>query len=629
LAALPPRPPRVAGVGGVTCFQPLARASRSQEWENRVSSMASQLDQARRLHNQGRTDDARAVLLRVLQKSPADPTANQIMAVLLANAGKHDQAIYYADRALAARPDLAQFHLLKGTILSNTPRVLEAIPIIERATELEPGNARAWLALGALRQGARRHAQAEAAFRRGLEIEPENPDLVAPLAGMLLETGRPEEAVDLLRGALRTHPEHTLASEILAFCLNYDARATAREVFEAHRRFGALVEAGAAPQRCTQWPIQGAAGTGRRLRVGYVSADLRTHAVSTFFAPVVEHHDRERVELFLYHTSPVVDDTTRRLQKSAEHWFGSRTMKDDELFDRIRADRLDILVELSGLTAQHRLAVMARKPARVQATFIGYPNTTGLTAIDYLIVDAHTDPAGYEAYATESLARLPNCLLCYDPPSEAPTPAPPPCLAPRADGHAGTAPFTFASFNTLGKTTDFTLRLWARVLGAVASSRLLLKASGLTDPQVHEALLMRVTRAGIDPARLTLLGFTPKSGHLATYAMADVCLDPHPFNGATTTADALYMGVPVVTLEGDRHVARAGMSILRTIGRGEWVARTDDEYVRIAAQLAGDRASLARIRTELRGQVARSALCDAKGYTRALEEMYAGWVGET
>lgn len=582
-----------------------------------MSSIESQLDQARRLHNQGRTDDARAAVLRVLQKSPADPTANQIMAVLLANAGKHDQALYYADRALAARPDVAAFHLLKGTILSNTPRVLDSIPIIERATELEPQNTRAWLALGALRQGARRHAAAEDAFRRGLAIEPDNPDLTAPLAGMLLETGRPEEAVDLLRAVIAKHPQHSMAREILAFSLNYDARATASDVFDAHRRFGQIVESSAAPRRCTTWhdePVQG-----RRLRIGYISPDLRSHAVSTFFTPVLEHHDRDRVEVFIYHTSPVIDDTTRRLQKFAEHWFGSRVMKDDEVFDRIRADKLDILVELSGLTSQHRLAIMARKPVRAQASFIGYPNTTGLTSIDHLIVDQHTDPPGHEAYATESLARLPHCLLCYEPPREAPAVTPPPCTLDSA------RPFTFASFNTLGKTTDSTLSLWARVLDAVPGSRLVLKASGLTDPQVHDALLARVTRAGIDPARLTLLGFTPKHEHLSTYAVADVCLDPHPFNGATTTADALYMGVPVVTLEGDRHVARAGLSILRTIGRGEWVANTPEEYVRIATDLASDHESLVAIRAGLRGQVLASPLCDAAEYTRALEAMYAQW----
>ena len=380
------------------------------------------------------------------------------MAVLLANAGKHDQALYYVDRAIAARPELAQFHLLKGTILSNTPRVLDAIPIIEHATTLEPGTrGRGWRWCCGRGPGGTGRPRPRSG---GLEIEPENPYLAATLAGMLLETGRPEEAVDLLRAAIGKHPQHALASEILAFCLNYDARATATEVFEAHQRFGGAIRGGASGRRCTEWPVHAGAGgaAGGRLRVGYISPDLRTHAVSTFFAPVLEHHDRERVEVFIYHTSPVVDDTTRCLQKSAEHWFGSRVMPDDELFERVRADRLDVLVELSGLTSQHRLRVLARKPARVQATLIGYPNTTGLTAIDYLVVDGHTDPAGHEAYATERLARLPHCLLGHDPPWRAPAVAPAPCTLDAA------TPFTFASFNTLGKTTDFTLRLWARVL---------------------------------------------------------------------------------------------------------------------------------------------------------------------
>lgn len=591
-----------------------------------MSSLPSQLDQARRLHNQGRTEDARALVLRLLQKSPADPTANQIMAVLLANAGKHEQAVYYADRAIAARPDVADFLVLKATILSNTPRVLEAIPILEHAATLAPRDITAWSALGSLLMGARRHADAEAALRRSLEIAPNNPDAATSLAALLLETGRPEQAVDLLRGATVANPRHVRAAETLAFCLNYDARAGAAEVFEAHRAFGALIEGAASPGRA----ILSARDAGaRRLRVGYLSPDLRSHAVSTFFLPVLERHDRSAFEVFVYHTNPVVDPTTRRLHKAAEHWWGSRVIRDDELEARLRADRLDVLVELSGLTSQHRLSVMARRPAPIQASFIGYPNTTGLRAIDHLIVDRHTDPPGHEAYATERLARLPHCLLCYDPPTEAPDVSAPPCtrapLGPTGVG-GGSPSVTFASFNTLGKTTDATLALWSRVLAAVPGSRLLLKAGGLTDPQIHDRMLARAGAAGIDRTRLALMGHTPKAEHLGTYALVDVCLDPMPFNGATTTCDAIFMGVPVVTLAGDRHVARAGLSVLTTLGHPEWVATTPDDYVRIAADLALDPTRLIELRRTLRPRLLASPMCDAAGYTRSLEALYTGWV---
>lgn len=581
-----------------------------------MADFSVQLAEAQRLHNQGKREQARAVVLRVLQRAPADPMVNQVMAALLAIDRRHDQALYYIDRALAGAPEVAQYLMLKATILSNTPRVLEAIPILRRATELAPTELQAWCALGALEIGARRYSDAEASLRRALALRPDHPDAAAPLASLLLDTGHPEAAVDLLRRASAAHPANLRLAETLAFCVNYDHRATPRDVFEAHRGFGAILEGAAGPVAETRVPT-GAREAGGRLRIGYVSPDLRRHAVATFFEPVLSQHDRAGFEVFVYHTSPVVDDTTGRMRAAAEHWFGSRILGDAELFDRMRADRLDILVELSGLTSQHRLAVMARRPAPIQATFIGYPNTTGLARMDYQIVDGVTDPPGAEAFATERLARLPHCLLCYTPPADCPEPA-------TVGGEQ--RPFTFASFNTVGKTTGFTLSLWARVLAAVPGSRLLLKASGLSDAATHAGFAARAADAGIAPDRLVLMGFSPRAEHMAAYAQADVCLDPFPFNGATTTCDALWMGLPVVTLAGDRHVARASASILTALGHREWIAATPEEYVRIASGLGADRAGLAATRAALRGRMLASPLCDSTGYTRALEALYRGWV---
>jgi predicted O-linked N-acetylglucosamine transferase (SPINDLY family) len=441
--------------------------------------------------------------------------------------------------------------------------------------------------------------------------------------------------VDLLRGGLAANPGNPRLSETLAFCLNYDHRAGAAEVFEAHKTFGAMLERDADAREAAsgagagaRW-VAGAAGAGRRdpsarIRVGYVSPDFRDHAVATFFEPLLGAHDRAVFEVFIYHTVPTVDDVTRRLQRRADHWFGSRVVSDDELLAQVRADRLDILVDLAGLSSQNRLGVMARRGAPVQATFIGYPCTTGLTRIEYQIVDGITDPPGAEAFSTERLARLPHCLLCYAPPPGCPEVTPPPSLVRGADGEE--RGFTFASFNTVGKTTDFTLGLWARVLEGVPGSRLLLKASGLSDAAMHERFIARAEAAGIARDRLVLLGHTPRLEHMAAYAAADVCLDPFPFNGATTTCDALWMGVPVVTLRGDRHVARASASILTALGRPEWIAGSEDEYVRIAAELAGNPDGLAQERSSLRERMRTSPLRDAAGYAKAVEALYRSWL---
>lgn len=584
-----------------------------------MSSAMIQLEQAQRLMHEGKHAQARAVVQRVLQRTPADPAANQVMAVVLAGEKKFEQAVYYIDRAIAARPEVAQFLLMKATFLSNTPRVMEAIPVLRAALAIAPGHVDMWCVLGVLEWRNHEASRAEKSFRRALELRPNHPEAAAPLAGLLLDTGHPEAAVDLLRAAGAAHPADIRLAETLAFCLNYDHRAAAAEVFEAHRRFGRLTEGEADRRLGGVKPLERAGpGTeGRRIRIGYVSPDLREHAVATFIGPVLEAHDRSRFEVFAYHTSPVADAITQGLRGRVDHWFGSRVLGDAELLERLRADRLDILVELSGLSSQNRLAVVACRPAAVQATFIGYPCTTGLTRIDHQIVDTLTDPPGADAFSTERLARLPHCLLCYSPPPD----------CPEVGVRLGEGGITFGSFNTVGKTTGFTLSLWARVLEAVPGSRLLLKATGLTDPATHAAFVERAKVAGVPVDRLDLMGHTPRRDHMAAYGRVDVCLDPFPFSGATTTCDALWMGVPVVTLRGDRHVSRASASILTAIGRQDWVAGSQDEYVKIAAGLAADAELRGRERGTLRERMRGSPLCDAAGYTRALEALFTSWVG--
>jgi predicted O-linked N-acetylglucosamine transferase (SPINDLY family) len=364
---------------------------------------------------------------------------------------------------------------------------------------------------------------------------------------------------------------------------------------------------------------------GRRLRVGYVSPDLRLHSVAYFIEPVLAHHDRGGFEVVCYQTNSASDAVTERLRGYVDGWVAADRLSDQGLAERVRADAIDILVDLAGHTAGGRLLAFARRPAPVQASWLGYPTGTGLSAIGYRISDWEVDPAGYEAYAAERPVRLPASYFCYRPLASAPE------VGPLPSGEVGA--ITFGSFNNFAKVSPSVLGMWARVLEAVPGSRLMIKAKSLADESVRGRLLERLAALGVGEARLILRGWQEEvGGQLALYNEVDIGLDTYPYNGATTTCEALWMGVPVVSLSGATHASRMGRSILKAAGLGEWVAETAQGYVAHAVRLAGERTQLAELRSTLRGRLRASALMDERGFTRNLEhayrQMWRQWCGE-
>jgi predicted O-linked N-acetylglucosamine transferase (SPINDLY family) len=352
---------------------------------------------------------------------------------------------------------------------------------------------------------------------------------------------------------------------------------------------------------------------GRRLRLGYLSPDFNHHAVAYFIEPVLAAHDRTRVEVFCYASVAVPDRFTDRLRGLAEHWRDIARLDDDAAAALIRADNLDLLIDLAGHSARHRLLVLARRPAPVQATWIGYPNTTGLDAIDYRITDAVSDPVGQtEAWHSEKLVRLPANFSCYRPDDDAPAVNNLPAAAAGA--------VTFGCFNQFAKVTPEVIALWARLLAKLPGSRLLLKSRGLGDPGVAARVQAAFAAAGVGPARLILNGDELSvADHLGLYHKVDIALDPFPYNGTTTTCEALWMGVPVVTLAGSTHVSRVGASLLTHAGLAGWIAATPDDYVARAVAAVRDLPALAALRRGLREQVRTSPLCDAVRFTRGFE----------
>jgi predicted O-linked N-acetylglucosamine transferase (SPINDLY family) len=388
-------------------------------------------------------------------------------------------------------------------------------------------------------------------------------------------------------------------------------------MFEEHRRWA---DRHARPLYAPARPTPRNIATTDRIRVGYVSLDFRAHPVSRFFEPVLQHHDRARFDVFCYSDVTAPDATTARLRTyPGTTWRQTAGMPDASMADLVRRDGIDILVDLTGHMAGSRLLVFARRPAPVQVSYLGYPDTTGVATIDYRITDSLHDPPGETGdYLVERLIRLDPCCWCYRPDDDSPDVNDLPALAA---GH-----LTFACLNKLIKVTPQMASLWARVLDAVPGSRLMVLAGkGQGEPAAFELF----ARAGIARDRVDLVGRLPREDYLRLYHRIDIALDTFPYNGHTTTCDALWMGVPTVTLAGQTHVARAGLDVLTTAGLSQLVTTSEVDYLLTATRLASDLPHLSTLRRSLRAAVAGSPLTDAAGLTDRLENAFDGMVSRT
>jgi predicted O-linked N-acetylglucosamine transferase (SPINDLY family) len=563
----------------------------------------------------GRMDQALAAARKVLARSPGQPQANQIVATILARKNMVEQALYHADRAAAAAPEDPVIQASLGQIRIAAGRFEDALGPLDRAIELDPSTAAAHIARGTALQQLHRYEESIASIRRALEIDPQALDAWVNLATAQLELARADDAVETLRQAVRLAPENPAVWTLLCPTMNYASGIPAEDVYAAHRRYGALIEKGL---RDRAYTYPNTRDPERVLRVGYLSRDMRRHSCAYFLLPILQSHDPQRVESYCYSHSRHVDDMTGMIRDACTVFRDCATMGDGEIRRRIEADRIDILVELAGHSALHKLPLMARRPAPVQATYLGYPHTTGLQNVQYRLVDARTDPPDAPAHASEELWRLPRCFLAYAPPEVAPEPA----SLPSGRG----APFTFGSFNEAKKISNEAVALWARVLEAVPDARLLLKAGSFEDPSVRERIVTRFAAAGIDPDRIEVVARIPSlAEHLAFYGRVDLALDTFPYHGTTTTCEAMWMGVPTVTLRGDRHASRVGASLNHAAGLDELTADSHDAFVAVAAGLAADRARLADLRRGLRERMRASPLCDHVAFTRDLEHAYRVW----
>ena len=498
--------------------------------------------------------------------------------------------------------------------LQSLGRFKDAALFYQSALAIDPGYAEAWNNLGMSLATIGRLREGCEAMRRALALRPGYAECWSNYAGVLFSQGLFEETMAAYRQALSLRPDFLEASSNYLLSFNYIAGVSAREVFSLYQQFDARHMRPLAPPPGTVYPQPRMPE--KRLRIGYFSPDFRRHSCAFFFMPLLTHRNREAVEVSCYAYLKNPDAYSERIRALADHWIPVTGESAERLAERIRADQIDIMVDMAGHFADHRLAAFARKPAPVQATWLGYPNTTGLSAIDYRFTDAWADPPGEaDALHSETLIRLPRGFLCYVPPDDAAPVVPPPCL--------GKGRIAFGSFNNLNKVTPQVLALWAAVLRAVPGSELVLKALQLSDPETSQRICGLLTAQGVAPERVRVLPWSNHpADHMPQYGEMDIALDPFPYNGTTTTCEALWMGVPVVALEGGSHAGRVCVSLLERCGLGALVGKTPTDYVRIAASLAANPAQLLTLRTSMRARVSASPLGDQAGFARQMEEAY-------
>ncbi|MEI6002940.1 tetratricopeptide repeat protein [Paraburkholderia bengalensis] len=641
------------------------------------ADFASLLQAAFVHHQSGRASEAAALYKRILQHDGHHADAMHFLGVLACDVGDlpagidliekslqlYPNAIYYNNlgnmrargrdlrgaidayqHAIALAPDYAEAYSNLGYVQREAGDPMSAIDSCDTAVQLKPSYAEGWVNLGnaffdlgtddaALRHYMKalelnpnhaqahnnvgnilvkygRPADAEPCYRRALMLQPNVAFLHNNLGSVLRDQGRLDEAIASYRQAVSLDPGYAEANSNLLLLLNTHPRVSQTEQLEEARAFGAHQAAKAGPYE----HVRPTAGAARRLRVGFVSGDLHSHPVGFFLESVLRHLDPARLELVAYVSRLREDSLTQRLKSCFTAWYDVSRLDDDACARRIHVDGIDILVDLSGHTNHNRLAVFARKPAPIQATWLGYFATTGIAAIDYVIADRHVLPADEAAHFVETPWRLPHAYLCFTPPDEAIEAGPLPALERGA--------ITFGCFNHLVKLNDAVIALWSRVLHAVPNARLLLKTKQLDDPSVRTATLERFGAHGVAREQLMLEGQSPRAELLASYNRIDIALDPFPYTGGTTSVEALWMGVPVLTRRGDRFLSHVGESILNTVGLSEWIARDDEDYVAKAVYFSASMAQLAGLRATLRDRLAASPLCDAPLFARHLEDAF-------
>jgi len=594
-----------------------AVASYRRALEQDASFFEAQFNLGKVLVVIGKLDEAVTAFISAVDLQHNDPRAFSYLGAELLKLDQPEAAGAAFEKQCLLQPNNWEGHYNLGCALGRIGVHAEAVSSFRRAIELQPVQSDAHYNLGVALKNLGQFDAALESLEQAVVLNPDSLEALNNLGLVLLALGRLDEGLACLRQVLERSPDRHVTHSNLLFALNLLPGHTMAQILEEARAYGEKVSVDIVPNNT--WltrPI-----LDKRLRIGLVSGDLHSHPVGYFLEGAVAELDPSLMELYAYVTHQQEDALTERLKPHFIQWNQVNSLSDEELAERIRGDAIDILIDLSGHTDHNRLPAFTRKPAPVQVTWLGYFATTGVPGMDYLLGDSQVVPSGEEVYFSETVWRLPDIYYCFTPPDVAIEPSPLPALS--------NAYITFGCSNRLSKMNDGVVQTWAKLLLALPTSKLLLKASELINPIRQQVIQARFAALGIESDRLILEASSPRPEYLATYQRVDIALDPFPYPGGTTTVEGLWMEVPVVTLKGDRFIGHQGETILHNAGLSDWIARDQDDYVAKAVAFAGDLAALSDLRAGLRSQLLASPVCDAPRFARhfeaALRGMWRQW----
>jgi len=607
-----------------------------------VVTLKQALELAEENKRAGNLPEAERICRYVVSQLPQSDSALKTLAEMVFLQGRVGEATDLMRQAVALKPSFSSYHNNLGLLLAADGQLDAAIEEFNLALSIHSGTAEVHSNLGNVYLAQARPDLAIGAYRAALALKPDHVTAVNNLAGALIHEGYLDEAMDIARRALSLQPDNDSASRIvgrvfresgrldesiawfekrladdptskaagdLLFTQLFHPAYDRKRLFDEATRWNQTY---ARPLRDLIRPHDNDRSLGRRLRIGYYSCDLGDHPLGRFILPLLANHNHAGFEIFCYCDFARPDEVAGQIRASVDVWRNSRNASDQQVADWVRSDRIDILVDLSMQTNGNRMLMLARKPAPVQVTYLAYCGTTGSDTIDYRLTDGFLDPPELgDEYSSEKLVRLPNCFWCYVPPPQVPPVAPPPA---QANGVV-----TFGCLNDFAKVTPDTLKTWSAILRSVPGSRLVIHCK---EGAHRRTVLDLLARENIEEQRLSFLGFLPIEKYFAAYHQLDIALDSFPYAGGTTTCDALWMGVPVVTLAGQTGVARGGLSILSNIGLPDLIATTLDQYIQIATTLAADLPRLSALRASLRPRMQTSPLMNAPQFARDVESIY-------
>jgi len=552
----------------------------------------------------GKSKQAQKYFFKVIRIQPDNFFAHAHLSHIYWKQNRFDRAIFHGLRALPAYQNNADFLYYLGQVFQRVTLFKESIKYYEQSIAYNPDNPLTWNNLGLVKMFSFNLSDAEKIFRKALTMYPGKQSLMLNLGQCLNEQGLSFQAIEYFKKVASSIPQESHARSSLLISLHYHPCLTPEYLFRAHQTWSNQ------PNKTRHIPRISCP-----IRIGYVSSDFRMHPVSAFLYPILQHHNPEKFNVFCYSSVLVPDAITQKIKMLPVHWRDISKQTDKEAYNTIQKDRIHILIDLGGHSGDNRLPIFVKKPSPIQISYLGYPGTTGLQTIDYRITDHWTDPSENKPYYTEKLIYMPHCFLCFQTMTRFPLVNPLPAFDNKY--------ITFGSFNRLSKINPIILEAWGKILQQVPESHILLKTIAFRDPVIKSRLFSFFEAMGIHKDRIHLPEYTSSiKQHLQSYHKIDIALDTYPYNGTTTTCEALMMGIPVVTLEGQAHVSRVSSSILHNIGLKECVAKSLADYIQIAVQLAGNIDLLSQLRQSLRQLFKKSPLFQWQDFVDALEERY-------